>query len=58
MEGLPCRLIEELSLCEREQRVRGKFAGQVLKVLRDEKFTSFIGTCLPMQFPTAVRLRR
>lgn len=44
VEGLPCRLIEELSYCEREQRARGRFAGEVVKVSRDDKYASFIGT--------------
>jgi hypothetical protein len=43
LEGLPCRMIHELTFCEREQRVRGRFAGEVLKSSQDERFTSFIG---------------
>jgi len=43
LEGLPCRMIHELSFCEREQRVRGRFAGEVLKSTHDEKFTSLVG---------------
>jgi hypothetical protein len=47
VEGLPCRLIEELTYCERDQRVRGRFAGQIVKVNKDDKFASFIGTPPP-----------
>ena len=45
-------------MCDREQRVRGKFAGHVLKVLRDEKFTSFIGNAGAMQFLMGLPQRR
>jgi hypothetical protein len=56
VEGLPCRLIEELTYCEREQRARGRFAGEVLKATKDDKFSSFIGNPSITQSATVVPL--
>ena len=58
LEGLPCRMIQELTFCEREQRVRGRFAGEVLKSTHDEKFTSLIGINRVIQYLMGQRLQK
>lgn len=58
LEGLPCRMIQELTFCEREQRVRGRFAGEVLKSTHDEKFTSLIGTYKVIKYLMGQRLHK
>ena len=58
LEGLPSRMIQELAFCEREQRVRGRFAGQVLKSTHDDKFTSLLGTCKAIKYLMGQRLQK
>lgn len=42
-EGLCFRQISELYPFDKASKVKARFAGIVLKVIRDEKITSFIG---------------
>lgn len=56
IEGLPFRLIEELNYCESTQKVRGRFSGVVLRVIKDEKFSSFVGKNYNTQFLMEVPL--
>lgn len=45
-EGLHFRQIEELHPFDKSSKVKARFAGIVLKVSRDDKITSFVGTCI------------
>jgi hypothetical protein len=42
-EGLFFRQIDELYPFDKSSKVKARFAGIVLKVIRDEKITSFVG---------------
>jgi hypothetical protein len=47
---LNCKLIIELDGYEKEQKLRGRFAGIVLKVSREEKKNTFISTAILIKF--------
>jgi hypothetical protein len=52
-EGLHFRLIDELQSYDKSTKIRARFAGVVLKTVRDERIASFTSIPSPIQFPTA-----
>jgi len=47
---LNCKLIIELDGYEKEHKLRGRFAGIVLKVFREEKKNTFISMAIFIKF--------